>query len=69
MNRLDKFAPDRFASHFFLTENSEAYRKVSWMDLATENLDCDLLGPEPEKKKKGPTALRGPRQTEISANV
>jgi len=46
-----KLAPNRFASHFFLMEVSEAYRKVSALDLADEALDFDLLG-KPSKKKK-----------------
>jgi pilus assembly protein CpaC len=46
-----KLAPNRFASHFFLIENSEAYRRVSGIDLANESLDFDLLGKAPKKKK------------------
>jgi tetratricopeptide (TPR) repeat protein len=38
-----ELAPNRFASHFFLMENSEAYRAVRGMDLAHDNLDFDLL--------------------------
>ena len=36
--------PNRFASHFFLIENNEAYRAVSGADLVDESLDLDLLG-------------------------
>jgi tetratricopeptide (TPR) repeat protein len=46
----DKLAPNRFASHFFLTENSEVYRAVSGVDLAQENLELDLLGKQTKKK-------------------
>jgi hypothetical protein len=48
----NKLAPNRFASHFFLLENSEVYRKVSGMDLAHEPLDFDLLGKMPKNKAK-----------------
>jgi Tfp pilus assembly protein PilF len=54
----DQFAPNRFASHFFLIENSEAYRKVSGIDLATEDLDLELLGPKPQKKKRSTASGR-----------
>ena len=47
----DKLAPNRFASHFFLMENSEAYRKVNGIDLADESLSVDLLSKKAEKKK------------------
>lgn len=47
-----KLAPNRFASHFFLMENSEVYRRVSGMDLANEALNFDLLGKMPKKKGK-----------------
>ena len=60
MNRSDRPAPNRLASHFFLTGNSEAHRKVSGIDLATEDLDFNLTGPEPRKKKRA-TAPRGAR--------
>ena len=42
--------PNRFASHVFLMENSELYRAVSTEDLTTEDLDLELLGPEPNRK-------------------
>ena len=45
----DQLAPNRFASHFFLMENSAAYRAVNGMDLADENLDFELLGKASEK--------------------
>jgi Flp pilus assembly protein TadD len=47
----DKLAPNRFASHFFLMENSEAYRRVNGIDLADESLSVDLLSKKAEKKK------------------
>lgn len=40
-------APNRFASHFFLVENSELYRAVSGSDLIEEDLELDLLGTPP----------------------
>jgi tetratricopeptide (TPR) repeat protein len=40
-----KIAPNRFASHFFLMENSELYRAASGQDLSAEDLELDLLGP------------------------
>ncbi len=43
--------PNRFASHVFLMENSELYRAVSGEDLTTEDVDLQLLGPEPGKQK------------------
>ena len=36
-------APNRFASHFFLVENSDIYRRVSGEDLIDEDLDLHLL--------------------------
>ncbi len=48
----DKIAPNRFASHFFLTENSEVYRAVSGVDLANESLDLELLGKSPRHTEK-----------------
>ena len=45
----DKLAPNRFASHFFLMDNSAVYRAANGVDLANENLDFDLLG-KPSKK-------------------
>ncbi len=47
-----KLVPNRLASHFYLLEKSEAYRKVNGMDLADESLNLDLLARPPEKKKK-----------------
>ena len=47
-----KLAPNRFASHFFLLENSEVYRRVSGMDLGNESLDYDILGKTPKSKAK-----------------
>ncbi|MHC1766638.1 MAG: tetratricopeptide repeat protein [Verrucomicrobiia bacterium] len=48
----DKLVPNRFASHFFLMNSSEVYRRFSGMDLADESLDFDLLGTESQKKAK-----------------
>ena len=48
----NQLAPNRFASHFFLMENSEAYRRASGIDLANEDLDFDLLGKMPKSKAK-----------------
>jgi tetratricopeptide (TPR) repeat protein len=45
-----KVAPNRIASHFYLLETSEAYRKVNSVDLAEETLDLGLLGKKPAKK-------------------
>jgi tetratricopeptide (TPR) repeat protein len=47
-----KLAPNRFASHFFLMENSEIYRRVSGADLGNEALDFDILGKTPKNKAK-----------------
>jgi len=47
-----QLAPNRFASHFFLMENSELYRAASGIDLAGESLDFELLGKQPRKKEK-----------------
>ena len=48
----NKSPPNRFASHFFLMENSELYRKVSGQDLKPDTLDIDidLLGASRKKK-------------------
>ena len=48
----NKLAPNRFASHFFLMENSEVYRRVSGADLGNESLDFDILGKTPKNKAK-----------------
>jgi len=45
-----QIAPNRFASHFLLLENSELYRAVSGQDLTSEDVDLELLGPKPKKK-------------------
>jgi Tfp pilus assembly protein PilF len=42
--------PNRFASHFFMMNNSEIYRAVSGEDLVGEDLDLELLGRRPKKK-------------------
>jgi len=41
---LVQIAPNRFASHFFLMENSDGCRWVSGTDLADEAFDFDRLG-------------------------
>lgn len=48
-----KIAPNRFASHFFLMENSELYRQARGIDLDSDalDLDFDLLGKVSEKGK------------------
>jgi tetratricopeptide (TPR) repeat protein len=46
----DQIAPNRFASHFFMMENSELYRNVSGQDLVGAELELELLGPKPKKK-------------------
>ena len=46
----NRLAPNRFASHFFLMDNSAVYRAANGVDLANENLDFDLLGKPPKKK-------------------
>jgi hypothetical protein len=45
----DQLPPNRFASHFFMMENSELYRAASGLDLIGEVIDLELLGP----KRKG----------------
>jgi hypothetical protein len=47
----DQIPPNRFGSHLFLLENSEIYRSVSGQDLTSEDLDLELLGPNPNKKR------------------
>jgi Tfp pilus assembly protein PilF len=44
--RWGQLAPNRFASHAFMMENSEIYRAVCPQDLAGENVDLELLGPK-----------------------
>ncbi len=44
----NQIAPNRFASHFFLMENSEIYRAVSGHAITGEGLGLDLLGPKPK---------------------
>ena len=45
-------APNRFASHFFLLEKSDLYRRVSGQDLIDEDLDLHLLDSGDEKRKE-----------------
>lgn len=40
--------PNRFASYVFLMQTSELYRAVSPVELTSEDLNLDLLGPRPE---------------------
>jgi hypothetical protein len=47
----DQIPPNRFASHFFLMETSEIYRSVSGQKLTSEDVDLELLGPNPNKKR------------------
>ena len=47
-----KLAPNRFASHFYMLEKSEAYRRVSGIDLVDDSLNLDLQGKLPEKKDR-----------------
>ncbi len=37
--------------HFFLMNNSELYRSVSGQDVVSEDLELDILGISPTKKK------------------
>jgi tetratricopeptide (TPR) repeat protein len=46
----DQIAPNRFASHFFLVNNSELYRTVSGLDIQSDALDLDLID-KPSKKR------------------
>lgn len=48
----NQLAPNRLASHFFLMETSDAYRRVSGMDLASEDMDFQLLGKNGKQKRK-----------------
>ena len=47
-----KLAPNRFASHFFLVEYSDLYRRVSGEDLIDEDLDLPLLEKYEEERKQ-----------------
>ena len=38
-----ELAPNRYASHFFLMNQSDLYRKIRGDDLSTEALEFDLL--------------------------
>ena len=38
----NQLVPNHFASHFFLIENSQAYRALTGMDLAEDALDFEL---------------------------
>lgn len=41
-----QLTPGRFASHFFLLENSQLYRSMSGQELTSENVGLELLGPK-----------------------
>ena len=45
-------APNRFASHFFMLETSDLYRRVSAEDFVDENLDLHVLQEAPKEKPK-----------------
>ena len=47
----DQVAPNRFASHFFLVNNSELYRAVSAQEVVSDALDLDILSGPPKAKK------------------
>jgi len=47
----NQIPPSRFATHFLLLQNSELYRTVSGQDLTGEDVDLELLGPNPNKKR------------------
>ena len=47
-----RIAPNRYASHFFLLESSDLYRRVSGEDLIDEDLDLHLLEGEDERDRK-----------------
>lgn len=57
----DQLAPNRFASRFFLMENSEVYRAVHGMDLATESLDFDPLASRLRRNDAVSARERSPR--------
>jgi hypothetical protein len=44
-------APNRYASHFFLLESSDLYRRVSGEDLIDEDLDLHLLEGEDVRER------------------
>jgi hypothetical protein len=46
-------APNRFASHFYMLESSNLYRRVSGEDLIEENLDLHFLDDGEDEEKKG----------------
>jgi hypothetical protein len=43
--------PSRLASQLYLMQNSELYRTASGQELVSEDLDLELLGPKPNKKR------------------
>jgi len=47
----NQIPPSRFATHFLPLQNSELYRTVSGQDLTGEDVDLELLGPNPNKKR------------------
>jgi type II secretory pathway component GspD/PulD (secretin) len=46
----DQISPNRFASHFFLMQNSSLYRTATGQDLSSEGFDFELLGLMPKMK-------------------
>jgi tetratricopeptide (TPR) repeat protein len=46
----DQLAPSRFATHVFMMQNSDIYRAVSGQQLISDDVDLELLGPEPKEE-------------------
>ncbi|MBP7868194.1 MAG: tetratricopeptide repeat protein [Acidobacteria bacterium] len=42
--------PNRYATHFFLMDNNEFYRTVNSEDLASDDIDLEIMGPKSNKK-------------------
>ncbi len=47
-----ELAPNRFASHLFLMGTSDTYRRVNGVDLATDELEMELLSTKSKSKSK-----------------
>lgn len=47
----NQIPPNYFASHNFLMNNSDLYRRFNGQDLSSEDLEFGLLGPKPKKNK------------------
>lgn len=45
---LQQLTPGRYASHFYLLENSQLYRSMSGQALTSEEVGLELLGPRPD---------------------